>query len=150
LRAIETTVIIANHLGIEYKVDPALREYDVGYLEGRTDEEAWQIWQELFNSWTKERRWEQKVEGGETFYQIKERFVPFIDGLIRHHQGTDDGLVCISHGGLYWMMLPLVLTNVDTELIDQRQGFAHTTIVTSELKSEGLVCTKWNGVVIGE
>jgi probable phosphoglycerate mutase len=149
LRAIETTVIVANHLGIEYEIDDALREYDVGYLEGRSDDRAWQTWQELFDSWTKERRWEQRVEGGETFYQVKERFVPFIDRLIRHHQGTDDRLVCIAHGGLYWMMLPLVLTNIDTQFIVQRQGFAYTTTVTSELTSDGLVCMEWNGVAIG-
>jgi probable phosphoglycerate mutase len=149
LRAIETTVIIANYLGVEYEIDDALREYDVGYLEGRADERAWQIWQELFDSWTKERRWEQKVEGGETFYQVKKRFVPFIDRLIRHHQVTDDRLVCLAHGGLYWMMLPLVLANIDTEFIEQRQGFSHMTTVTAELTSNGLVCTKWNDVAIG-
>jgi broad specificity phosphatase PhoE len=150
LRAIETTVIIADRLGVEYEIDDALREYDVGYLEGRSDEGAWQIWQELFDSWTKEQRWEQRIKGGETFLQVRERFVPFIERLIRHHQGTDDGLVCIAHGGLYWMMLPLVLANVDTEFIEQRQGFSHTTTVTSRLTGDGLVCTKWNDVAIGE
>jgi broad specificity phosphatase PhoE len=149
LRAIETTIIVANYLGVEYEIDDALREYDVGYLEGRADEKAWQIWQELFDSWTKERRWEQKVEGGETFYQVKERFVPFIDRLIHNHQETDDKLACIAHGGLYWMMLPLVLANIDTEFIKQRQGFAYTTTVTAELTSDGLVCTKWNDVATG-
>ena len=35
LRAIETSVLIANELGIEYEVTDALREYDVGILEDK-------------------------------------------------------------------------------------------------------------------
>lgn len=44
LRAIETSVIVAHHLGVEYEVREALREVDVGNLEGRSDEEAWRQW----------------------------------------------------------------------------------------------------------
>jgi len=49
LRAIETTVIVASKLGVEYEISEALCEYDVGILEGRADAEAWQMWKELFD-----------------------------------------------------------------------------------------------------
>lgn len=64
LRAIETCILVANQLGIPYEVDPALREFDVGILEGRSDPEVWQIWQDLYDSWTLHQRWEEKIEGG--------------------------------------------------------------------------------------
>jgi broad specificity phosphatase PhoE len=148
LRAIETSVIVANYLGIEYEVRDALREYDVGLLDGRSDPVAWQMWQDLFDSWTKHQRWEQKIEGGESFYEVKNRFVPFIDSCIQEHKGTDANLLCIAHGGLYWMMLPLVLKNIDLEFIEKQQGFPHMVTIVAELFENDLICVEWNGIAI--
>jgi broad specificity phosphatase PhoE len=145
LRAIETTVIVANHLGIDYEVTEALREYDLGELEGRSDENVWTLWQELFDDWTKRQRWENCAPGGETFYDVRERFVPFIDGLIQRYQDTDTNLLCLGHGGLYWVMLPLVLKNIDTKFISEHPSFGYATTVVSELRPEGLICIEWNG-----
>lgn len=145
LRAIETTVIVANQLGVDYEVAEALREYDVGNLEGRADEQAWQIWQELFDDWAIHRRWDRRIEGGETFHEVQNRFVPFVDDLIRKHGHADANLLCVAHGGLYWMMLPVVLKNVDTAFIDEHRGFDYTALVVAELRPEGLLCVEWNG-----
>lgn len=41
LRAIETSILIANQLGLDYEVVAALREYDCGIVEGRSDEVGW-------------------------------------------------------------------------------------------------------------
>ncbi|MBK9714764.1 MAG: histidine phosphatase family protein [Kouleothrix sp.] len=145
LRAIETTVIVANQLGVDYEVAEALREYDVGNLEGRADEQAWQIWQELFDDWAIHRRWDRRIEGGETFHEVQNRFVPFVDDLIQKHGHADANLLCVAHGGLYWMMLPVVLKNVDTAFIDEHRGFDYTALVVAELRPEGLLCVEWNG-----
>ena len=37
-------IILAGSLGVEYEVVEALREYDVGILEGRSDPQGWQAW----------------------------------------------------------------------------------------------------------
>jgi len=139
LRAIETSVIVANRLDVDYEVVEALREYDCGILEGRSDQAAWQTWKELFDDWVVHKRWERRIEGGESFVDIRERFVPFIEGLIRQYGNTDDRLLCVSHGGLYWMMLPLVVRNVDIDLMS-RHGFGYAAYVVSELRPEGLFC----------
>jgi broad specificity phosphatase PhoE len=146
LRAIETSVILANQIGSDYEVVDALREYDCGILEGRSDEAGWQLWKELFDGWAKHKQWERRIEGGESFCDVRDRFVSFIDNLIRQYQHTDANLLCVAHGGLYWMMLPLVLNNVDTEFITQRHGFDYGTLIVSEWTPEGLVCREWNGV----
>jgi len=52
LRTIETSIIVAGRLGVEYEVTEALREYDCGVFEGRSDEEAWQAWKEVFDAWS--------------------------------------------------------------------------------------------------
>jgi broad specificity phosphatase PhoE len=148
LRAIETSVILADRLNLDYEVAGALREYDCGILEDRSDEAGWRMWQELFDSWVKHKQWAKRIEGGESFYEVRSRFVSFIDDLIRQYQDTCANLLCIGHGGLYWMMLPLVLRNVDTGFISERHGFDYGTLIVSELNSEGLFCREWNGLRI--
>jgi len=140
-------VILATRLDLDYEVVEALREYDCGILEGRSDEATWQAWKGLFEDWVAHRRWERRIEGGESFYDIRERFVPFIEGLVRQHGRSDEGLLCVAHGGLYWMMLPLVLRNVDHDLIS-RHGFDYTSCIVSELRPEELVCVTWNGIEV--
>lgn len=149
LRAIETSVILAGRLAVDYEITGALREYDCGILEGRSDEAAWQGWQDLFDSWVIHHRWEQRIEGGESFDDIRGRFEPFIDGLVKRFEGTGTEVVCVSHGGLYWMMLPLVLKNVDTQLIS-RFGFDYTACIVVEWRSAGLYCVDWNGHAVAE
>ena len=148
LRAIETSVFLADRLDLDYEVVEALREYDCGILEGRSDEDSWQMWQELFDAWSKHKQWAKRIEGGESFHEVRSRFVSLIDDLIRQYQDTGANLLCVGHGGLYWMMLPLVLRNVDTGFISKRHGFGYGTLIVSEWSSEGLFCSEWNGVGI--
>lgn len=148
LRAIETTVLIANRLFVEYEVTEALREYDLGDLEGKADKKTWELWQKLFDDWTKYRHWQRRAPSGESFYDVKNRFVPFINRLVERYQGTETNLLCIGHGGLYWIMLPQVLTNIDTEFILNHLTFEYASLIVSELRPEGLVCLEWNGIPI--
>src|SRR3712207_9226296 len=41
LRARQSADILAARLGIDYQLTPALLEYDMGVLEGRSDDEGW-------------------------------------------------------------------------------------------------------------
>ncbi len=144
-RAVETSAILGGRLGLDYQVVDALREYDCGIWEGRSDEAAWQHWQELFDAWTIHKRLDQRLEGGESFYDVRDRFVPFIEDLVKLYGAAGENCVCVSHGGTYWMMLPLVLKNIDTGWIT-RYGFAYTTCIVAEARDDGLVCLEWNGV----
>ena len=148
LRAIETTVILAEHLGVDYEVVEALREYDVGELEGRSDAQAWQAMEALGKTWLYQQKYDERVPGGESFNDLRKRFLPFIAGLIQDYGSGEAHLVCVAHGGVYWMMLPLVLGNVDLALIHQQGGFGHTDWITAELTPSGLVCTTWNGAPV--
>lgn len=147
LRAIETSIIVADRLGVDYEVTDALREYDCGIAEGRADEGAWGMWQALFDDWVVHKRWERRIEGGESFYDIRDRFVPFIEGLVARYGATDANLLCVAHGGVLWMMLPLVLPNVDNDFV-QKHNLGYTTCIVSELGSEGLRCVEWDGITI--
>ena len=144
LRAIETSVLVADGLNVEYEVTDALREFDCGIAEGRADAEAWGLWQSAVDNWLLHQRREWRIPGGESFNDLRDRFVPFIEGLVAQYGNTDANLLCVSHGGLLWMMLPLVLTNVDHDLM-ARHGFANTTCIVSELRPAGLRCVEWDG-----
>ena len=144
LRTIETSVILAERLEVDYEISEALREYDCGNLEGRADVEAWQSWHKLFDDWLVQHHWDEKIEGGESFYDIRKRFEPFVAKLIECNAGTDNEVVCVAHGGLYWMMLPVVLRNVNPEFIS-KYGFDYSTCIVAEQKENGLFCIDWNG-----
>ncbi len=145
LRAIETSITLAHRLGVDYTVVEALREFDVGILEGRTDEPSWQMLRNLYDDWIIRKLWDRRMEGGENFYDVQKRFVPFIQSLTGQYAGTDENLLCVAHGGIYWAMLPLVLQGVDDAFIEAHGGIDYTAWIETELRPEGLVCLEWNG-----
>jgi 2,3-bisphosphoglycerate-dependent phosphoglycerate mutase len=142
-RAMETGQIIAVRLGLTCVAAAALKEYDCGMCEGRSDEAAWQAWQSLFEDWYDFQRYDVKIDGGESFHDIRQRFISFIDDLVEKFSGTKSEIVCISHGGVYCLMLPLVVKNIDHDLIS-RYGFHPATYLVTELQPDGLVCTEWD------
>ena len=144
LRAIETSVILAVQLNIEYEITDALREYDCGVLEGRSDAAAWAGWQSQYDAWMVHRRAFQKVEGGESYNDIQARFTPFIADLIDRYGTSDIEIICVSHGGLYMLMLPDLLANIDAAYLS-RSGFKNTDFLTAELRKESLYALEWNG-----
>jgi broad specificity phosphatase PhoE len=143
-RAVETSYIVAKSLGLTYEIVDALREVDCGILEGRSDKAAWQQWQELHDAWLIEKKWSFCMEGGESFHQVCQRFIPFIQELVNKYASTADGILCISHGGIYRLMLPLVIKNLDETLMS-RYGFGYTSCLVAEVQIHGLVCVAWNG-----
>lgn len=147
LRAIETSVIVANRLSLDYEVTEALREIDHGILEGRSDETAWKMMKQLSDDWLLSQRWEQRIEGGENFHEVQKRFVSFIEGLVHQCRDTNETILCVAHGGLYTMTLPSVVVNINRDLI-ARYGIDYTTCIVTEQRAEGLVCFDWNGIKI--
>jgi len=147
LRAVETSIIVAGRLGLEYEVAGGLREFDCGIAEGRADQEAWELWQAAVDNWMEHRRWEWRIPGGESFCDMGDRFVPFVEGLVAHYRESAANLLCVSHGGVLWMMLPLVLANVDHAMM-AHHGLANTALIVSELGPDGLRCVEWDGVKV--
>lgn len=149
LRALETSLLAAHALGVEYEVAEALREYDVGVLEGRADEAAWRQWQAVFDDWTSRQPRGLCLEGGETLRAVTARFTAFVDGLVRQYADSGANLLCVAHGGLYWAALPSVLRNIDVDVIARHNGFDYAALVVAVPGPAGLRCIEWNGVLMG-
>jgi broad specificity phosphatase PhoE len=144
MRAAQTAEILSGTLGIPYEITDALREYDCGILEGRADEAAWQLHFAVFDAWVQHKDWERRIEGGESFIEIRDRFIPFIEGLIAEYGESAANIVLVGHGGLYRCMLPLVLVNADFDFV-LNQPMGNTACIVAEAKPEGLIWTAWEG-----
>ncbi len=147
LRAVQTADIIAKRLNITYEIKDALREYDVGILEGKSDEASWQRYWKVLLGWMEGKNWETGIEGGESYNDIKERFMPFIGRLEEEHQQADVNVLLISHGGTYRCMLPLLLSNVDhsSPLVGHMD---YTMYVVAELRGREWVCLRWGEKIL--
>ncbi|RPH58601.1 MAG: histidine phosphatase family protein [Chloroflexi bacterium] len=143
-RAVETAGIVAQALSVPLEITNALREYDCGILEGRGDEAAWAIHSQFWRDWSEGRSRNQSPPGGETFYDIQERFGDFVNGLVREFGQTETEFLCISHGGTYTFGLPGTLANVDLGFV-QNHSLGHTVIITAEVVDGKLTCTAWDG-----
>jgi broad specificity phosphatase PhoE len=146
LRAVETAQIYSETLGVPFEIADGLREYDLGEFEGRGDDAAWDLHSHYWQSWLKGRELDQCPAGGETYYDIQRRFVPFVEGLIRQFGWTQSEVLCVAHGGVYTFGLPLVLSNISMTEIDRR-GIHHTNILTAELQEGRLACSAWEDAV---
>jgi 2,3-bisphosphoglycerate-dependent phosphoglycerate mutase len=139
MRAVETAEILTEALGVPYELTDALREYDCGILEGRSDDECWRLHGAQREAWLKDRRWDERIEGGESFYDIRDRFVPFVETLRQRYTETNVNIILVGHGGTYGCMLPLLLENVSFDMLAQL-GFPNTGAVIAESTPNGLTC----------
>lgn len=144
LRATETSAILAATLGIGVTVHDALREYDCGILEGRSDAAGWAIYDEVQHAWLEEGDWERRIEGGESLRDMEARFVPFVRELVDRQQ-PGEATVLIGHGGLFRCVLPLVLANIDFAFVRHR-GMANTDYILATEHDGRLICNQWCGL----
>jgi probable phosphoglycerate mutase len=146
MRAVQTAEILSSVLGVSYEITDALREFDCGILEGHSDEAGWQMHFAVVHEWIEEGRWEQRIEGGESFLEIRDRFVPFVERLVQTWRDSQANVVLVGHGGLYRCMLPMVLENADYEFAAEI-AVSYTEYVVAEARSEGLAWVEWGDQV---
>lgn len=142
LRATQSADIIAKSLHIHYNVSPALKEYDVGKLERHSDEESWKRYRKLFEDWLRGASWNTRLEGGESFIDMQNRFTPFINEVKRDYAGKAGAVLFIGHGGVYRCMLPLILSNV-TLSFSAVNPIRNMSCVIAELNGDRLECLRW-------
>jgi broad specificity phosphatase PhoE len=145
VRAAQTAHIVAASKGLPLQIVAALREPDCGIMEGRADEDAWAEHDRVMRDWVVRRKFDSCIEGGESFHDLRARFVPFINRLVAVHDKADHNILLITHGSLLYLMLPLVLTNVDLVSVHE-YPMSHTGVIIAEKQANGLVCLEWCGV----
>lgn len=140
MRAVQTSEILSTTLGVPFTVVAALREFDVGIYEGKPIEDGKILRKEVETAWFTGQDHARSMPGGESYLDIRDRFVPFIDELIQANRTSDAGIVLVSHGGIYFSMLPEILANL-THPQMQKHSFINTGYVVAELQPDGSL--KW-------
>jgi broad specificity phosphatase PhoE len=147
LRARETADVLSTVIDIPYQVTEALREYDCGILEEKGDEESWRYHRQYFEDWVLRGQYSNKPEGGECLLDIQNRFVPFIEGVAQDNSHADENILLVGHGGLFLLMLPLVLANIDHRFA-LSQGIGNAQYVLAAQNPTGLICRQWGDQVL--
>lgn len=149
LRARQTADILAARLGVSYTLADALREHDPGELEGLSGPEHWQRYLDLFAEWLYTQNLDARIPGGESFNEMRARFVPFIADLLERHNRPEGIILLVGHAGLYHSMLPLILTNVGYSF-SSKHVLDNAAYVLAETQESGLVCLQWGQVLVSQ
>lgn len=145
LRARETAEILSRSFHLTYQITEALREYDCGILEDKSDEESWKLHSEIAEDWTVNHNYLRKPEGGESYLDIKKRFIPFIESLAQNSMHSQDHILFVGHGGLLQLMLPEILADIDHVFV-RSHGIGHTQCIIVEVRSDQFVCEQWGDI----
>jgi probable phosphoglycerate mutase len=107
VRAQQTAAPLAARLGLEVQVVEGVHEVFCGDLEGRADEAARGVFEQVNRAWA-DGDLSRPLPGGESAAQVRARFLPAVARLWRRYANTDgantdgadtDGLVVlVSHG----------------------------------------------------
>lgn len=143
LRAFQTATIVGQALGLACRIEDALREYDVGVLEGQPyTEDTQRIYWEVARQWVDVQQRDTRIEGGESHCEIAARFLPLIGRLQRQYGGTETNVVIISHGGTLRAMLPLLLDNIDAAYALEHP-LGYTSCVIAQEGDGAWDCVQW-------
>jgi len=139
-RATQSAEILAAHFELDYELSDALAEFDTGALKGQPDEVVYDVW----DDWMLRKNWARRFEQGESYEDVKARFLPFIQSLTESltQKFPDDIVMLVGHGGTFRAMLPLILENINFPFAYQNwipnAGFVH-----AKSSGESLICTQW-------
>ncbi|OHW61838.1 alpha-ribazole phosphatase [Andreesenia angusta] len=104
LRAKTTASYIAKSLKKGIIIKPELKEINFGLFEKKTSGEIMAEFKEDWEAWNRDYV-HFKLPGGENLVELKERVVPFIDGLIER----DEDCIVVTHGAVIQTVITYLL-----------------------------------------
>jgi broad specificity phosphatase PhoE len=142
LRARESAEILSTRLAIAFEVTAALAEYDVGELEGRSDEHSWHRYDELHSAWVRDGALDARHPGGESYNDVCARFGSLVARL--RQLPPSASVLLVGHGGTFYCALSHFCTNVSPSFAFTR-GIGHADVVIVDLAPEAMTCVSWAG-----
>ena len=110
-------------------------------------DQCWEMHHELWADWMDRGLWERRIEGGENFFDIRDRFMPWLGAMLARERPLGGSLVLAGHAALFISMLPLACVNIDHARV-KGLPLHNTDCVIAEARPEGLVCLEWAGEVL--
>lgn len=133
-RALETAAIVSRALNLPLQTTGALREFDCGVLEGRSGPIAWMRFSLILRQWFRKKRLEKRFRGGESFLDVRQRFMGFVDDLAARYSSTDSRILCITHGGTLHIGLTGLLSDLSFEEVIS-WSIPYTAVIKTEFKN---------------
>lgn len=93
-RARDTAAAVARPHGIEPVADAGLREVNYGEWEGVSEEDVRAGWPQIYAAWKQDAE-NVQIPGGETFGELRERFVGAVTAILSRH--PDDSVAIVAH-----------------------------------------------------
>ena len=142
VRASQTAGIIGSAVGLPVTIIDGLRELDVGDLDGRSDDDAWRLHDEVYHAWLAGRT-DAAFAGGESLPALLDRFA---DALRQIGQHAPDGrAVVVGHGGILRVAIANLFTATPEIMAVERIGNCSITEIELDVDDDGGV----GGQVIG-
>lgn len=146
-RAVQTAEILSQAKNLTYETTNALREGDCGILEGRGDDECWQMMREVNSAWFKKGNYDERIDDGESYNDIAARFAPFVEQLVATFSQTEKSILLVSHGSTLRVGLSYLLDNIDPYTVLSRP-MSNAGYIEVELTTDGLRCVAWCGETV--
>jgi broad specificity phosphatase PhoE len=105
-RSFLTAQPVASHLGLPIQRQPELDEIAFGMLEGkllpRFDEELKNEWERF-----RDHRFTYHIPGGENYTDVANRIRPFLEKILRHHEGQE--VLIVGHRVVNRLLIGMLL-----------------------------------------
>ena len=140
-RARETADALGRLMTLEVEESALLREVDVGSLDGRRDNEAWEEYRSVVRGWAAGNR-ATSFPGGESLDNVRGRMGEFVHGVLSNAL-PNDVVVAVSHGEFLRAALPSVLHNLEDAA---SAGWISTGgVVSCVVRDRAFLCDEWDG-----
>jgi broad specificity phosphatase PhoE len=137
LRARQTAEILARQIAVPIHLREALREINVGSLEGASTPENWALYHRISAAWYAGQA-EVAFPDGEDLRMVAARFLGCLGEIVAAHPGG--AVVVVGHGGVYTACIALLCPEIDLpELLVQPNHNCSITQVEATLSEDGLV-----------
>lgn len=144
LRAKQTSEILAQTFNLEINITDSLREFDVGIYEGTADPQGWEEYRKVVGAWLWEKDRDRRLPAGESFQDLLDRFVPFMEELATKFGNAAEGIILVGHGGLYRCVLPYTISNISYDF-SEKYPIDNVSYIWAEWKNNELVGREWCG-----
>ena len=139
-RAIKTATAIRDAAKALMTINQALLEYDFGIYEGSSDPAVGSLSRDVLKSWIVEGNLSSKLAGGESGFEVVERFLSFIVGLAVNGEGAP--VVAVSHVGTLTIGLLRLCANLEPSDV-WGTALPHGVPIIVEQVGKDWICTSW-------